>query len=78
MTATHAPQTPPPSLATGASLLHTMAQNWWLVVLRGVHAVARDHDVAAATRFAQAGRYDAQNAVAFGMAVGIVEELKVV
>jgi uncharacterized membrane protein HdeD (DUF308 family) len=39
MTATHAPQTPNPSLATGASLLHTMAQNWWLVVLRGVAAI---------------------------------------
>jgi uncharacterized membrane protein HdeD (DUF308 family) len=39
MTATHAPQTPGPSLAPGASLLHTMAQNWWLVVLRGVAAI---------------------------------------
>jgi uncharacterized membrane protein HdeD (DUF308 family) len=39
MTATHAPQTPTPSLAPGASLLHTMAQNWWLVVLRGVAAI---------------------------------------
>jgi uncharacterized membrane protein HdeD (DUF308 family) len=39
MTATHAPQTPGHSLAPGASLLHTMAKNWWLEVLRGVAAI---------------------------------------
>ena len=39
MTATHAPQTPGPSLASGASLLHAMAKNWWLEVLRGVAAI---------------------------------------
>jgi uncharacterized membrane protein HdeD (DUF308 family) len=39
MTATHAPQTPGHSLAPGASLVHTMAKNWWLVVLRGVAAI---------------------------------------
>jgi uncharacterized membrane protein HdeD (DUF308 family) len=39
MTATHAPQTPGPSFASGASLLHMMAKNWWLVVLRGVAAI---------------------------------------
>lgn len=40
MTTTHAP-TPsqPGSLASGASLLHTMAKNWWLEVLRGVAAI---------------------------------------
>ena len=40
MTTAHAP-TPsqPGSLAPDASLLHTMAKNWWLVVLRGVAAI---------------------------------------
>jgi uncharacterized membrane protein HdeD (DUF308 family) len=38
-----APSTPNPgaphSLAAGASLLHAMADNWWLAVLRGVAAI---------------------------------------
>ena len=40
MSTTHAP-TPSQhgSLAPGASLLHTMATNWWLTVLRGVAAI---------------------------------------
>ena len=28
-----------PSLAPGASLLHSLGQNWWLVVLRGIAAI---------------------------------------
>jgi len=39
MTATHAPQSPGHSLAPGASLLHALAKNWWLEVLRGVAAI---------------------------------------
>ncbi|MBX9776953.1 MAG: HdeD family acid-resistance protein [Xanthobacteraceae bacterium] len=39
MTATHPPQTPDHSLAPGASLLHALARNWWLEVLRGVAAI---------------------------------------
>ena len=38
MSTAQAPQAPG-SLAPGASLLHTMAPNWWLVVLRGVAAI---------------------------------------
>jgi uncharacterized membrane protein HdeD (DUF308 family) len=38
MSTAQAPQAPG-SLAPGASLLHTMATNWWLVVLRGVAAI---------------------------------------
>jgi uncharacterized membrane protein HdeD (DUF308 family) len=34
-----APSPTPHSLAPGASLLHTMAGNWWLEVLRGVAAI---------------------------------------
>ena len=37
MSTIHAPQ--PGSLAPGASLLHALAQNWWLEVLRGVAAI---------------------------------------
>ena len=37
MSTAHAPA--PGSLAPGASLLHAMAQNWWLAVLRGVAAI---------------------------------------
>lgn len=40
MSTTHAPQMPGPrGLAPGASLLHALAQNWWLEVLRGVAAI---------------------------------------
>jgi uncharacterized membrane protein HdeD (DUF308 family) len=34
-----APSPTPHSLAPGASLLHAMAGNWWLAVLRGVAAI---------------------------------------
>jgi uncharacterized membrane protein HdeD (DUF308 family) len=36
---TISPSTPRGSLAPGASLLHALAKNWWLEVLRGVAAV---------------------------------------
>jgi uncharacterized membrane protein HdeD (DUF308 family) len=36
---TISPSAPRGSLAPGASLLHTLAKNWWLEVLRGVAAV---------------------------------------
>lgn len=38
MSTTQAPH-PPGSLAPGASLLHALARNWWLEVLRGVAAI---------------------------------------
>lgn len=40
MSTMQTPSAPHGSLAPGASLLHALARNWWLEVLRGVAAIA--------------------------------------
>ena len=39
MSTAHAPQTGQHGLAPGATLVHALAKNWWLEVLRGVAAI---------------------------------------
>jgi len=39
MSTAHAPQMPDRGLAPGAALVHALAKNWWLEVLRGVAAI---------------------------------------